>query len=113
MNLFSSFLPVHQERSVTGMDAPGTPQVSELIYIYIICVCIYIYITDYLVWILIFPHTTILVKSTNTTTTTGVSLLFDACKIRLFSPIILTTIFFALIAITSIKQEASIEEAQK
>jgi len=113
MNLFSSFLPVHQERSVTGMDAPGTPQVSELIYIYIICVCIYIYITDYLVWILIFHHTTILVKSTNTTTTTGVSLLFDACKIRLFSPIILTTIFFALIAITSIKQEASIEEGQK
>ena len=44
MNLFSSFLPVHQERSVTGMDAPGTPQVSELIYIYIICVYIYIYI---------------------------------------------------------------------
>lgn len=113
MNLFSSFLPVHQERSVTGMDAPGTPQVSELIYIYIICVYIYIYITDYLVWILIFHHTTILVKSTNTTTTAGVSLLFDACKIRLFSPIILTTIFFALIAITSIKQEASIEEGQK
>ena len=110
MNLFSSFLPVHQERSVTGMDAPGTPQVSELIYIYIICIYIY---HDYLVWILIFHHTTILVKSTNTTTTTGVSLLFDACKIRLFSPIILTTIFFALIAITSIKQEASIEEGQK
>ena len=112
MNLFSSFLPVHQERSVTGMDSPGTPQVSELIYIYIICIYIYIY-QDYLVWILIFHHTTILVKSTNTTTTTGVSLLFDACKIRLFSPIILTTIFFALIAITSIKQEASIEEGQK
>ena len=69
--------------------------------------------SNYLVGILIFHHTTILVKSTKTTSA-GVSLHFDAHKICLFSPIILTTIFFALIAPnTSIEQETSTQEGQK